>query len=365
MKPDKYADLDRREFLKKGMISLGALAVKPVFDPYNQLFTAANPVVSIVKIQDDRIDYAVEKAIDLLGGIGEVTRKKYKIMLKPNLVADDPNCTTKPVVVRTLANLMKKAGKDVCIGEGSAAAAGINADQNGMYFTRKADLLDRMQQQVFDKLGYSDLARELDIPLINLHTGELVDVEINNAHYFKRLTIHKSLQDIDLLCSVPMMKTHALATVTLGMKNVIGLYPGTAYCSVRSCVHEQAEQGGSTGVAFEILDMMKANKLGLTVIDGSMAMEGQGPSWGQLVKMNLIIAGTNPLATDIVGAAIMGIDAGEVPAFSLAQKSGMEPASLDQIEIRGEKIENVRRIFVRANVVPFNSIKNWFGAKEI
>jgi uncharacterized protein (DUF362 family) len=355
----------RREFLRNSLLSVGALSTIQVFDPFGELFRESKPVVSIVKIKDDRVDLAVEKAIDLLGGIKSITKGMHKIMLKPNLVADDPNSTTKPVVIRTLATLMKTAGKEVLIGEGSAAAGGINADNNGVYFTRKPELLDKLQQQVFDKLGYTEMAKELNIPLINLHTGEMVEVEIPDAHLFKKLTIHKSLSEIDLLCSVPMMKTHALATVTLGMKNLIGLYPGSAYCSVRSCVHEMGENAGSPGVAFEILDMVKANKLGLTVIDGSMAMEGDGPSMGPLVKMDVIIAGTNSLATDMVGAAIMGFQPNEVPTFELAHKSGMKPFSMDEIEIRGEKIETVMRKFVRPNVVPFHDIKSWFGAKEV
>lgn len=365
MKAKLYPDLDRREFIKKGMISMSALAVAPLLDPCNMLSSAGNPVVSIVKINNDNIGYAVEKAIDLLGGIKFITRNKHKIMLKPNLVFDDPNCTTKPEVVKTLAVLMKSAGKDVSIGEGSAAALGFNTDQNGIYFTRSNDMLDKMQQHVFDKLGYTDMAREIDVPLVNLHTGEMVVMDISDAHYFKKLTIHHSLRDIDMLCSVPMMKTHALATVTLGLKNVIGLYPGTAYCSVRSCVHEEAEASGSPGIAFEILDMAKANKLGLTVIDGSMAMEGEGPSAGKLVKMDLIIAGCNPLATDMVAATIMGYDPGEIPTFSVAHRGGMQPDSLDKIEIRGEKIDAVKRNFIRAHVVPYHDIKNWFGAKEV
>ncbi len=344
---------------------MGALTAVPILDPFGELFSAPQQVVSIVKIKNDRVDLAVEQAVDLLGGISQVTMDKQKIMLKPNLVSDDPNSTTKPVVVKSLAQLLMKAGKDVCIGEGSAAAAGINADVNGIYFTRNTELLDKIQQQVFDKLGYTELARELGIPLINLHSGELVDVEVPNAHYFKKLTIHKSLQEIDMLCSVPMMKTHALATVTLGLKNVMGLYPGAAYCAVRSCVHTEAELGGSPGTAFEILDMAKANKLGLTVIDGSMAMEGEGPSNGKLVKMDLIIAGTNPLAADRVAAAIMGFEQDEVPTFVVARQSGMRPASLDDIEIRGERIELVKRTFARATVVPWHTIKDWFGAREV
>lgn len=361
----KKGELGRREFLKKSMVAMGALAVAPAFDSRGALSRNAKPVVSIVRINDDRIDYAVEKAIDLLGGMAEVTRPYRSIMLKPNLVSDNPNSTTNPAVIKALAQLMKNAGKEVCIGEGSAAAVGINADAEGVYFTRKTELLDKLQQQVFDRLGYTALSKELDVPLINLHTGELVSVEVPNAHYFSTITLHKSLTEIDMLCSVPMMKTHALASVTLGLKNVMGLYPGSAYCSVRSCVHTEAEAGGSPGIAYEILDMVKANKLGLTVIDGSTAMEGEGPSNGQLVKMDLIIAGTNALAADMVAAAIMGFEPREVPTFVLAHESGMHPLSMQDIEVRGESILNVGRTFARATVVPWHSIKDWFGAKEV
>jgi len=66
-------------------------------------------------------------------------------------------------------------------------------------------------------------------------------------------------------------------------------------------------------------------------------MEGQGPSRGPLLKMDLVNAGTNPLATDIVSASIMGFEPNEVPTFTWANKAGMKPTKLDEIEIRGEK----------------------------
>ncbi len=295
----KKRAFSRREFVFTG--SFGTLAIAS-----GLAFTNAAPAVSVVRIKDDDVAYAVEKAIDLLGGIKELTRNKRRIMLKPNLVSPDPGSTTKPEVIRALALLMKKAGKEVCIGEGSAAAPGFNATDEGIYFTKDPGMLNAMQQYVFDQLGYTGLAETLGVPLINLHTGEMIKVQVPDAFVYDEISVHKSLSEIDLLCSVPMMKTHVLATVTLGMKNLIGLYPGQDYCTVRSCVHNTASEKGSPGIAFEILDMVKACTPGLVVIDGSMAMEGDGPSNGDLVKSNLIIAGTNPLATDMVAAHLMG-----------------------------------------------------------
>ncbi len=313
----------RRDFVKTsaGMV-LGTAAggLMPVWPARRS--TATRPVVSVVRIKNDRVDIAVEAAIDLLGGIETAAKGKDRIMLKPNLVAEGPHFTTKPGVVRTLARLMQHSGRDVLIGEGSAAATGFNVRGPVTYRTRNREILDGMQQYVFDTLGYTDLARSLGVPLINLHSGELAEVHVPNGFVFDTVTLHRSLTDIDLLCSVPMMKTHVLATVTLGMKNLIGLYPGTVYYSVRSWLHDHAAMAESPGIAFETIDMVRANKLGLTVIDGSMAMEGNGPTEGRLVPMNLIIAGTNPLATDMVAADIMGFGVQEVPTLRLGLPGG-------------------------------------------
>ena len=340
--------------------SVGTLAIAT-----GLTFSNTTPVVSVVRIKNGRIASAVEEAIDLLGGMEEVLGTRQKIMLKPNLVGPDPKYTTKPDVIKALAVMMKDAGREVCIGEGSAWAPGFNATEEGIYYTRDPELLNPMQQYVFDQLGYTTLAKSLDVPLVNLHTGEMVIIDVPDAYVFPQITVHRSLHDIDLLCSVPMMKTHVMATVTLGMKNLIGLYPGKAYCTVRSCVHNDSADKGSPGIAYEILDMVKACTPGLVVIDGSTAMEGNGPSDGELVEANLIIAGTNPLATDMVAAHLMGFDKSEVPTFVKAIESGMKPAGLDEIDVRGEVPENVRMAFQKPDIVPWTSINSWFGAQEM
>jgi uncharacterized protein (DUF362 family) len=362
----RHKGLSRRDFLKSGMgvaagVATGSLSLGGVRWPS----MSEKAVVSIVKIKGDNIAAAVEEAIDLLGGIETVAKGKERIMLKPNLVAESPSFTTKPGVIKTLARLMKASGKEVLIGEGSAAAGGFNAKQGEVYRTKNKAILDGMQQYVFDQLGYTELAKSVRVPLVNLHAGEMVDVSVPNAFAFDTLTLHQSLIDIDLLCSVPMMKTHTLATVTLGMKNLIGLYPGTVYASVRAGVHDRAAKAGSRGVAFEIVDMVRANKLGLVVVDGSTAMEGNGPTEGTLVQMGLIVAGTNPLATDMVAARTMGFATEEIPTFRFAQRAGMSPASLEEVEVRGEKIADVRKNFKKPNVVAWESIREFWGVKEM
>ena len=363
----KKTKISRRKFV----ITTGTLAVGSAAMGFNLDYgyvtgrKPGNQIVSIVRIKNGNIASAVEEAIDLLGGIKTVTEGSDRIMLKPNLVSDSPTDTTKPEVVKAVAQLMQKAGKEVLIGEGSAAAYPFNANETEVFRTNKKDILDSMQQHVFDALGYSKLAEELNIPLINLHSGDIVEVPLANGYASKSVKIHRSLTDIDLLCSIPMMKTHQLATVTLAMKNLIGLYPGTEYYSVRSWLHDRAAEAGSHGIAYEIIDMNNAVKTGLSIIDASSAMEGNGPSDGTLVDMELIIAGTSPLATDMVGTLLMGFDLDEIPAISLAHQTGMLPVSMDDLEVRGLTVDECKRKFRRPDIYKWTDINKFWGVKEL
>jgi uncharacterized protein (DUF362 family) len=182
---------------------------------------------------------------------------------------------------------------------------------------------------------------------------------------FKEIYIHEDLYRADMVCSVPMMKTHGLAGVTLALKNIgIGAFPGMIYGTVRSDVHRRASEIEPTGTSTAIIDMVKVNKIGLSVIDATWAMQGQGPSvtrGGELIKSNLIIAGTNPLAVDLVGANVMGFETDEIDTFKWAFKAGMKPRRIDEIQIVGEKPADVRRPFKKPAVVPYTVMKDWYG----
>lgn len=340
--------------------------------PYSLYFADQKPMVSIVTVNpkwsnEKGVEYAVTKAIDLIGGIGEVTRSAQSILLKPNLVNPSSTDTTKPMVVASIAKLMKAAGKDVKIAEGSAASV-QNLDstiQGGVCRTKSHETLAALQNDVFAKLGYVDLSKRMGVPLANLHVGKMVKMSIPDNFVYKTIHIPDTLYNADMVCSVPMMKTHGLATVTLSLKNVgIGGYPGLIYGTVRSEVHTLGTEVEQTGTSTVTVDMVKASKIGLTVIDATTAMEGQGPSMGpgvKLVKMNLIIASKNALAADMVASNAMGFDTSEVDTFRWAWKAGMKPTTMSDIQIVGEKLADVRKQFLKPNVVPYTQIKDWYG----
>jgi len=363
----KKGKISRRKFIGTATfaaVGSGLLGLNNIYGKSGDV-KSKKDIVSIVRVKDGNIAKAVEESIDLLGGINSLTKDKNRILLKPNLVAPDFHCTTKPEVVKTIAQLLLNSGKEVMIGEASAAADSFNVIGNETYRTKKKEILDRMQKHVFETLGYTELAKSLNIPLINLHSGDIIEVPVNGGYAAKSLKIHRLLTEVDLICSVPMMKTHTLATVTLAMKNLIGLYPGTEYYSVRSWLHDRAAESGSVGVAYEIIDMNRAVKTGLSVIDATTAMEGDGPFGGTLVNLGLIIAATSPLAADMVGATLMGFELNEIPAIRLAHDAGMVPGSLGDIEIRGLTIDETRRRFIRPNVAKWTDINKFWGVREI
>lgn len=358
----KKKKVSRRKFIgttTTALIGTSAFGMN-IIDSCKQI-KLRRDIVSIVRVEDNQVFNAVKKAIDLLGGISQVTSGQQRILLKPNLVIPDRNYTTNQEVVMSVAKLMLDAGKKVMIGEGSAAAESFNFFGNEQFITKKEDILDRMQQYVFDTLGYTDIAKKLDIPLINLHTGDIIELPLKDGLVAKSVKIHKKLTEVDLVCSIPMMKTHVLATVTLAMKNLIGLYPGTEYFAMRSWLHDKALEKGSEGVSYEIIDINRSVRTGLSVIDATLAIEGNGPTAGNLVEMGLIIAGTSPLATDMVGASIMGFEPDEIPTFKVAHDLGMSPLRMSDIEIRGLSINNTKRQFLKPDILTWTN----FGYKEI
>jgi uncharacterized protein (DUF362 family) len=363
-------NINRREFIQSlalGGVALGLPALTACTGYRHALIPRQNgdkPVVSIVSIKNGKIDYAVHHAIDLIGGIDHIAAGKQRILIKPNLVSPEPYDVTNPAVVKALVRLMKASGRDVSIGEGSAVGPPNFRPQifGGVCRTKDVTQLNQIQQFVFDSLGYTDLGRTLKTPLINLHTGEMTRIPLPGGFVYKELVVHQALADADLICSVPMMKTHGLATVTLGMKNMFGTFPGQVYGTVRSAVHRSASEVEPSGTASAIVDKVRANTPGLVVIDASTAMQGQGPSvhmGGQLIKTQLIIAGTNPLAADMVAANVMGFQPKEISTFVWAWKAGLTPLRLADIEIRGKKIGDVRRPFMRPMVVPWAAIRQY------
>ena len=166
--------------------------------------------VSIVKIQQGDFGTAVAQAIDLLGGIETVMAGRQSILLKPNLYMDFHENTTNPKVLQGLATVMQAAGKEVLIGEGSAIVpdfmmVGWGFPNGKTWRVSDRGVLDAMQAHVFEYTKYTSIAEEMGIPLINLHTGDLVEADVPGGLMYDQISLNRSLAEVDMVCSVPCL----------------------------------------------------------------------------------------------------------------------------------------------------------------
>jgi uncharacterized protein (DUF362 family) len=273
------------------------------------------PSAAIVRVTD--IESATRGAIALIGGKERFVRPGEVVLIKPNL-SWRGGMSTRSDLCGAIAKICLEAGaKKVAIGEGMLGESGPTPEH-------------------FRNLGFTKVADELGIPLVNLNECEPVEVEIAGARVAKKVKIAKMVLEADCLINVPIMKTHFLASVTLGLKNLKGCLSG----------HEKSKFH-RIGLHRAIADLNLFLKPRLTVIDAVTAGEGMGPHFADEVHMGLLIAADDPLAADIIGASIMGYDPREVEHLRiLAGRMGRSLAPAD-IRQAGAPVESVRRDFQR------------------
>jgi len=255
-------------------------------------------------------DMAV-KALEMVNA-DKVLSKEKPILIKPNYInASHPSTgiTTDSRVIEGVVKFLRQHdAKEVIIGEGSGFADTFEA---------------------FRVAGVDAVAKKWNVKLVDLNKDEFVEVRPTNPLALKRVKIARTALESSII-SVPKLKPHRLARVTLSLKNMMGAV--TPQGSIHNPLSEK------------IVDLASVIKPSVAVIDGIIAGEGHETS-GNPVEMNLVIAGTDPVAVDAVGAAVMGIPPESVKHLRLAEERGLGTCDLKQIGIMGEPIEQVKKKF--------------------
>ena len=145
--------------------------------------------------------------------------------------------------------------------------------------------------------------------------------------------------EADVVVNVPAMKTHFETLVTLGIKNYHGIIPDR----YKIMFHKDE-------INQKLVDIHKAVKTHLTIMDGLVGMEGLGPRLGSDVTMNLILASSDVVAVDAVTCAVMDIEPDEVETIRLADTQGIGTGRLEGIEVAGVPVQEVCRSFSRPDV---------------
>jgi len=278
------------------------------------------PVVSITRCASygaDEVERAVGMAVELAGGMGRFVKKGERILLKPNLLAAKPSgkaVTTHPEVVRAVIGLVRRAGATPVVG-----------DSPGLGSARK----------VAQRCGVLDVCEQTNTPLVDLKT--LVIVDNPGGHTFKRLEVAKEVLGFDGIINIPKVKTHAQMYLTLGVKNLFGCVPGKR----KPQWHLSA---GVDGLQFAsmLLDLAAFLSPRLTIADGIVAMEGNGPGSGDPRKLGLVFCSGDCLAMDAVISDVLGADPSKAPILRAALSRGLTSALAKNIAVAGERIEDVK-----------------------
>lgn len=242
------------------------------------------------------VDKNLIKSFDLLLTkikLNELIKPKEKILIKPNLCAPllpSSGGITKPLLVVYLAEKVKKLGAIPIIAEGAI----------GYGITEKA----------FKASGLAALCQKKGIKLISLDNDQCTIKNIPGKK-LKKVKLAAIIDQVDKIINFPVLKTHLYTQATLSLKNLLGL----AWRSEKSFIHREGIDQGLADLNLAITPI-------LNIIDGTIGMEGEGPTRGTPKKMGLLLASLDRVALDSVGCRLMGIS--QLPThIKLAEKNGL------------------------------------------
>jgi len=267
----------------------------------------------------EQIYAAVEKALDLIGGIGQTVKPGHTVLVNPSWVTvrtkPEQAAITLPEVTRAVADMVKRAGARPIIAESSA----IGVDS----------------EKVIAESGYR-LLREMGYEVVDLKKTKPVTLPVKNGKIFREIQTFQLVKEVDVIIPVAKLKTHDQAELTLSIKKLKGLLTD----KYKREFHQQ-------GVFDGCVDWLSALRPRLAVVDAIYCQEGLGPVFGKMVEMDLVVAGDDLVAMDAVCGFITGFEPEEVPITAEAARRGLGVADRQDIKVVGEPIESVSRRFTR------------------
>jgi uncharacterized protein (DUF362 family) len=277
-------------------------------------------VVSITRVDD--VNKSVRRAIDLAGGL-KIGRGD-NVVLKPNAKNQAPpgyGIVTDVAVIEPLAEIsIERKAKRVKVADGAAYPTGA-------YHTFSA----------FESMGVTKLAKKLDLDLVDLNSHDSIDLTVPDGFVLDRVRVGRAVTEADVLINIPVLKTHKGTLLSNCLKNI----------GVGVACREEKKRLHRLGIDEALVDVYSVVRPQFNVVDAIVALEGDGPNLppGKAKPLNLIIAGEDGLAVDLVCSLIMGIDPSSVKHLMLAKEKGLGIADLDEIDIVGEPIDEVASQF--------------------
>lgn len=255
-----------------------------------------------------------------------------RVVLKPNLVEFDPGgvINTHPALITATIEALRELGAaEVMVAEGPG-------------HRRDSDYL-------LSASGLADALRDTGARYVDLNMDAVRATPLRSRFStMDRLYLPATVLDADLLISMPKMKTHHWAGVTLSMKNMFGIIPGAIYGWPKNVLHWQ-------GIDNSILDINAAlTAPRFNIVDGIVGMEGNGPIQGNARPTGVLVFGPDPVAVDATAARIMGLEPARVTYLAQAAEF-LGNLGSERIEQLGEAPEALRQDY--EVLEPFRSLK--------
>jgi len=277
--------LDRRTFLTASLglaagASATALLNRPKYHVSRRLLRSRVAILRAESYSHD-LESILHSGLELF----HLDLRGKTVLLKPNLVDYIPgnHINTHPFVVFAAVECFRRLGaKTVLVGEGPGH--------------------QRDTELVLLESGFSEELRQLKVPFVDLNRDELVMTPLLATYTgMKRLWLPRTVSEADFVVSMPKVKTHHWSGVTLSMKNMFGVVPGTKYGWPKNILHWK-------GIQESILDVCATVPVHFVIADAIVAMEGNGPLNGHPRSLNRIVLADDPVAADATCARLMGLD---------------------------------------------------------
>jgi uncharacterized protein (DUF362 family) len=264
---------------------------------------------------------------DIAGGLFETLRefdlpvRGKTVLLKPNFITMDPTGTTNtnPIVIAAAREAFLRLGAEhVLIGDGSG--------------------MDRDAQAILESMHMREVVGPLGKIFVDLNTDDVERVILKTrASRLKELYFPKTVRHADFLVSMPKLKTHHWAGVTLSLKNMFGTVPGGCYGWPKNILHW-------AGIDRAILDINAAIRPDFAIVDGIVGMEGNGPIQGTPKPAGVLILGDDPVAVDSTCARVMGLVPEKIKHIARAATL-LGHIATEKIKQLGESIAEMRTPF--------------------
>ncbi len=245
-----------------------------------------------------------------------------RVLLKPNLVEFDPKSVinTHPALIEAAIDSFKSLGaREVIVAEGPGHR--------------------RDNEYLLSASGLYDVIREHRVRYVDLNNDDVRLTKLKSSFTsLGHLYLPETLYQADLLVSMPKLKTHHWAGVTLSLKNMFGVVPGSVYGWPKNALH----WAGINGSIVDINSSLPIPRF--AIVDGIVGMEGNGPLQGEARHSGVLLFGDDLVAVDATAARLMTIEPSKVKYLEMAGQF-LGNLALEQIEQLGENLERCRQDF--------------------